>query len=341
MNFNKKIFYNTYKVNELVEKNKKSNINNFNIKYKKINKIIEQKNIIKNKKYTEKCKKLINEICSSIKNKRQAMSYGLFRLIDENGNVALSPNKNFSMNSKLQITDNNGKYLTGYLYNKINENKNVSFPEIIDFSKKFVPKINKSKEIEIYANLNINEKIKEESKFNPLDPSTYTKKHVVKIYDEFGKHINLDVYFLKNSIDSWKIISINKKYGEKHVNNTIFLNRLDNTIVIEGDEIFVHTNSDNNYLSQLMFKSDKITTNKKLPTSFDKLTTDGAPIKYLSHYEIDENGNILGIFSDNTKGKLGYATLVKLPENIKKSIRNGLIKDINPDLINFFKNNEV
>ncbi|WP_343183882.1 flagellar basal body FlgE domain-containing protein [Buchnera aphidicola (Ceratovacuna keduensis)] len=329
-----------YKQNEKRIEYYKNQTKNLYDKSCETNQTIDDKDIKKNIIYVRRGKKLLSEIFDSDFNRKQAIYYGLFRLIDKEGNVSLSSKRDFSMNNELKIVNSDGKYLTGNLFDKNNVPNKVSKPEILDFSKKFLPIINKTNEIIIEANLNTEEEVKEEIKFNPLDPFTYTRKRSVKVYDKLGHHNDLDIYFLKNAVNSWRIISINRKNNERYDQNYIFYNRANNKIHIMGSGIIVKSDFDPTSKNKILFKCNDMTTNKNIPTCFKKLKADGAPLKNLSHYDICPNGNIIGVFSDDTRGKLGTAEMVKFPEDVKKCLTEISISNTNKSLINFLKETE-
>ncbi|WP_343188053.1 flagellar basal body FlgE domain-containing protein [Buchnera aphidicola (Ceratoglyphina bambusae)] len=303
------------------------------------------KNDIENCKkniYKEKSKALIDEVFHSLKNRDQALNHGFFRLIDKDGNIYLTSNNNFSINNDLRIVSDDGKkFLTGNLFEENNISHDVSTPEIIDFNKKFLPVINKSNEITIDANLNVNEEIKPEQGFDPSDPYTYTKKKHVKIYDKIGHYNDLDIYFLKNSVNAWSIISINRKNKEKYNNNYIYYNRNNDTVSVIGPGIIVQSDFDKLHYNKITFKFNEITKDEGVPTYFKNVISDGAPMKSLHHYYVLPDGSIIGVFSDDTRKKIGCAKLLKLPEDVKKCFSQNSINKLNESLINFIKNAEL
>ncbi|BGI51456.1 MAG: hypothetical protein BucCj_2120 [Buchnera aphidicola (Ceratovacuna japonica)] len=304
------------------------------------NKLIDDKDVKENIIYVKRGGQLLNEIFGSMFNRRQAANYGLFRLVDKEGNVSLSSKRDFKMNDELKIVNNDGKYLTGNLCENNNISGNTSKPEILDFSKKFLPIINKTNEISIEANLNTDEETKEEIKFNPLDPFTYTIKHSIKVYDKTGHDNNLDIYFLKNAVNSWRIISINRKNNERYDQNYIFYNRANKKIHIMGSGIIVKSDFDPSSKNKILFKCTDMTTRKDTPTCFKKPIADGMPMKSLNHYDICPNGEIIGVFSDDTRGTLGYAKIIPFPEDLKQCLEMRAISNMNKSLINFLKNTE-
>ncbi|WP_343154607.1 flagellar basal body FlgE domain-containing protein [Buchnera aphidicola (Pseudoregma panicola)] len=335
------------KLNEKKIENKKQETNslgnktiNFYDDSNEINKVMNDKDIKKNIVYVQRGKKLLGEIFDNFFNRKQATYYGLFRLIDKDGNVSVSAKRDFTMNSEFKIVNNDGKYLTGHLFDKVNDvniPKNELKPEILDFSKKFLPIIRKTNQINIEANLNTEEEVKEEIKFNPLNPLTYTIKRSIPVYDNLGHHNDLDIYFLKNAVNSWRIISINKKNNERYDQNYIFYNRANNKIHIMGSGIIVKSDFNPSTKNKILFKCTDITTNKNKPTYFKKLKADGAPMKSLSHYDICPNGDVIGVFSDDTRGKLGFAEIIKFPEDVRKCLEEPSISNTNESLINFLK----
>ncbi|WP_343188931.1 flagellar basal body FlgE domain-containing protein [Buchnera aphidicola (Chaitoregma tattakana)] len=291
--------------------------------------------------YKVKSKNLITEIFFNIQNKRQALNYGVFRLVDKSGNVSFSSKRDFTMNDELKIVNSEGKYFTGHLCDDNNISGSASKPEIIDFSKKFVPIITKTKEIKIDANLNENEDIKREIDFDPKDPFTYTRKRSIKVYDKTGHYNDVDIYFLKNAQNSWRIISINRKNNEKYDQNYIFYNRYNKKVHIMGSGIIVRSDFDQNSRIRVLFKCNDITTYKNAPTSFKNVQADGEPLKSLNHYDILPSGDIIGVFSDDTRGKLGSVRIIPLPADVIQCFINGYIRNDNKSLINFIKTNEV
>lgn len=132
---------------------------------------------------------------------------GFFRLVDSNGSVYYSRNGQFKLDENRNLVNMQGLSVTGYPASgnpaTIQQGANpvaLTIPNTLMSAKT-------TSTAAMQMNLNsTDDKIDQTTKpFNPTDPDTYNKKGTVTVYDSLGNAHDMNVYYVKTDDNKWDV----------------------------------------------------------------------------------------------------------------------------------------
>ncbi|MBF8999435.1 MULTISPECIES: flagellar hook protein FlgE [Vibrio] len=193
--------------------------------------------------------------------------------------------------------------------------------------------------ITIGANLPANGKLKDPTLFDYSDPETYNRSTSSTIYDSMGQSYKLTTYYLKDQTqaNTWQVYyTMTDKEGEKPINITggdavAGSGQVGHTLKFNNDGTLASVNNGQPILSQQLGSgTPPVDLNGADPTqtlSFDlqsatqfaapfeltKFDEDGATTGFLTKIDFDENGSVLGTYSNGENVTLGRVALVRVP----------------------------
>jgi flagellar hook protein FlgE len=192
------------------------------------------------------------------------------------------------------------------------------------------------------VNLPANGDLKDPTQFDFSDPDTYNRSTSSTIYDSMGQSYKLTTYYLKDQTqpNTWQTYyTVTDKGGEKplniangdaatptgHVGHTMKFNNdgtlasLNNgqpiTSVALGDPATNTTPLDLNGadIAQTLNFGLGSATQFAAPFELTKFDEDGATTGFLTKVDFDENGSVLGTYSNGENVTLGRVALVRVP----------------------------
>ncbi|MBS9894490.1 flagellar hook protein FlgE [Vibrio alginolyticus] len=253
----------------------------------------------------------------------------------------LTRNGAFHLNKENYMVTANDEFLLGYQVDPSSGEVSSYEPQPINIPAEF-GKPKQTANIEVGVNLPANGDLKDPTQFDFSDPDTYNRSTSSTIYDSMGQSYKLTTYYLKDQTqpNTWNTYyTVTDKEGEKplnvaagdaqtptgHVGHTMKFNNdgtlasLNNgqpiTSVALGDPATNTTPVDMNGAdpAQTLNFGLGSATQFAAPFELTKFDEDGATTGFLSKVDFDENGSVLGTYSNGENVTLGRVALVRVP----------------------------
>ncbi|EGR2913077.1 flagellar hook protein FlgE [Vibrio parahaemolyticus] len=253
----------------------------------------------------------------------------------------MTRNGAFHLNKENYMVTANDEFLLGYQVNPESGEVSSYEPQPINIPAEF-GKPKQTANIEVGVNLPANGDLKDPTQFDFSDPDTYNRSTSSTIYDSMGQSYKLTTYYLKDQTqpNTWNTYyTVTDKSGEKplnvaggdaqtptgHVGHTMKFNN-DGTLaslnsgnpitsVALGDPATNTTPLDMNGAdpAQTLNFSLGAATQFAAPFELTKFDEDGATTGFLTKVDFDENGSVLGTYSNGENVTLGRVALVRVP----------------------------
>ncbi|MGF1899122.1 flagellar hook protein FlgE [Vibrio alginolyticus] len=253
----------------------------------------------------------------------------------------LTRNGAFHLNKENYMVTANDEFLLGYQVDPSSGEVSSYEPQPINIPAEF-GKPKQTANIEVGVNLPANGDLKDPTQFDFSDPDTYNRSTSSTIYDSMGQSYKLTTYYLKDQTqpNTWNTYyTVTDKEGEKplnvaagdaqtptgHVGHTMKFNNdgtlasLNNgqpiTSVALGDPATNTTPVDMNGAdpAQMLNFGLGSATQFAAPFELTKFDEDGATTGFLTKVDFDENGSVLGTYSNGENVTLGRVALVRVP----------------------------
>ncbi|MCG9620969.1 flagellar hook protein FlgE [Vibrio diabolicus] len=253
----------------------------------------------------------------------------------------LTRNGAFHLNKENYMVTANDEFLLGYQVDPSSGEVSSYEPQPINIPAEF-GKPKQTANIEVGVNLPANGDLKDPTQFDFSDPDTYNRSTSSTIYDSMGQSYKLTTYYLKDQTqpNTWNTYyTVTDKEGEKplnvaagdaqtptgHVGHTMKFNNdgtlasLNNgqpiTSVALGDPASNTTPVDMNGAdpAQTLNFGLGSATQFAAPFELTKFDEDGATTGFLTKVDFDENGSVMGTYSNGENVTLGRVALVRVP----------------------------
>ena len=253
----------------------------------------------------------------------------------------LTRNGAFHLNKENYMVTANDEFLLGYQVDPSSGEVSSYEPQPINIPAEF-GKPKQTANIEVGVNLPANGDLKDPTQFDFSDPDTYNRSTSSTIYDSMGQSYKLTTYYLKDQTqpNTWQTYyTVTDKGGEKplnvangdaatptgHVGHTMKFNNdgtlasLNNgqpiTSVALGDPATNTNPVDLNGAdpAQTLNFGLGSATQFAAPFELTKFDEDGATTGFLTKVDFDENGSVLGTYSNGENVTLGRVALVRVP----------------------------
>lgn len=253
----------------------------------------------------------------------------------------MTRNGAFHLNKENYMVTANDEFLLGYQVNPESGEVSSYEPQPINIPAEF-GKPKQTANIEVGVNLPANGDLKDPTQFDFSDPDTYNRSTSSTIYDSMGQSYKLTTYYLKDQTqpNTWQTYyTVTDKGGEKplnvangdaatptgHVGHTMKFNNdgtlasLNNgqpiTSVALGDPATNTNPVDLNGAdpTQTLNFGLGSATQFAAPFELTKFDEDGATTGFLTKVDFDENGSVLGTYSNGENVTLGRVALVRVP----------------------------
>ncbi|HHF0483851.1 TPA: flagellar hook protein FlgE [Vibrio antiquarius] len=253
----------------------------------------------------------------------------------------LTRNGAFHLNKENYMVTANDEFLLGYQVDPSSGEVSSYEPQPINIPAEF-GKPKQTANIEVGVNLPANGDLKDPTQFDFSDPDTYNRSTSSTIYDSMGQSYKLTTYYLKDQTqpNTWNTYyTVTDKEGEKplnvaagdaqtptgHVGHTMKFNNdgtlasLNNgqpiTSVALGDPATSTTPVDMNGAdpAQTLNFGLGSATQFAAPFELTKFDEDGATTGFLTKVDFDENGSVMGTYSNGENVTLGRVALVRVP----------------------------
>ena len=259
----------------------------------------------------------------------------------------MTRNGAFHLNRDNYMVTANDEFLLGYEVNPDSGEVSSYEPQPINIPAEF-GKPKQTANIEVGVNLPANGDLKDPTRFDFSDPDTYNRSTSSTIYDSMGQSYKLTTYYLKDQTqpNTWNTYyTVTDKDGEKPVNiaqgdATTASGHVGHTMRFNNDGTLASLNGGNpirsvalgvsvgeggaaaenaginlngaDPMQTLNFGLDA-STQFAAPFELTKFDEDGATTGFLTKVDFDENGSVLGTYSNGENVTLGRVALVRVP----------------------------
>ncbi len=253
----------------------------------------------------------------------------------------MTRNGAFHLNKDNYMVTASDEFLLGYQVNKDTGEVTSYEPQPLKIPAEF-GKPKQTANIEVGVNLPANGDLKDPTQFDFSDPDTYNRSTSSTIYDSMGQSYKLTTYYLKDQTqpNTWQTYyTVTDKAGEKplniangdaatptgHVGHTMKFNNdgtlasLNNgqpiTSVALGDPASNPAPIDLNGADAMQTLNLGLDSATQFAAPFEltKFDEDGATTGFLTKIDFDENGSVLGTYSNGENVTLGRVALVRVP----------------------------
>lgn len=247
----------------------------------------------------------------------------------------LTRNGAFHLNKDSYMVTSNDEFLLGYEVNK-DTNEVVSYePKPINIPPEF-GKPKQTANIEIGVNLPANGDLKDPALFDFTDPETYNRSTSSTMYDSMGQSYKMTTYYIKDQTqpNTWQsYYTVTDGGGERpvniaggdatsptgHVGHTMRFNNDGTLASLNSGQPIVTTPLGENGVEMngadpaqtLSFSLDSAT-QFAAPFELTKFQEDGATTGFLTKVDFDEQGNVLGTYSNGENVTLGRVAMVRV-----------------------------
>ncbi|EGU43063.1 flagellar hook protein FlgE [Vibrio scophthalmi] len=249
----------------------------------------------------------------------------------------LTRNGAFHLNKDNYMVTSNEEYLLGYEVNQDTGDVLSYEPRPINIPAEF-GKPKQTANIQVGVNLPANGDLKDPALFDYSDPETYNRSTSSTIYDSMGQSYKMTTYYLKDQTqpNTWQTYyTVTDKAGEKPINitggdATTPTGHVGHTMKFNNDGTLASLNNGQNIVSDpigaganpvdmngadgsqtLSFGLDSAT-QFAAPFELTKFDEDGATTGFLTKIDFDENGSVLGTYSNGENITLGRVALVRV-----------------------------
>ena len=268
---------------------------------------------------------------------------GFFRLVDSNGSVFYSRNGQFKLDENRNLVNMQGMQLTGYPATgtppTIQQGANpapITIPNTLMAAKATTT-------ASMQINLNSTDKLPTKTPFSPTDSDSYNKKGSVTVYDTQGNAHDMNIYYVKIGDNKWDVYTQDASVAGSTATKNAVMNFSTNGSLV----------SVNNYVEQPIDPADpaagtklvegpanaqpqiQITTgtiNGAVPANFSlsflnsmqqntgannivATNQNGYKPGDLVSYQINDDGTVVGNYSNEQKQVLGQIVLANFANN--------------------------
>ncbi|ALD15283.1 flagellar hook protein FlgE [Buchnera aphidicola (Aphis glycines)] len=248
---------------------------------------------------------------------------GFFRVLNSKGYVYYTRNGQFLLDKDKNIINMDGMYLTGQnqfdLQNNLN---NISKLEPINLKKSDFLKSKQTNTIKLHADLIENNHSSTNTITGSDDDISNSEINNITVYDKNGQAQNINILINKDE-NEWTI-----KIESNNINNSND-DKIDDTIHLKFDSEGKLTSDSKIKIKSKKFKDLTLNLECTLKKSEDdnntiQISQDGYPEGHLTSFEILNNGEIIGQYTNQRVEKIGQIFLSKFinPEKLKPESGN-------------------
>ncbi|WFZ86540.1 flagellar hook protein FlgE [Citrobacter freundii] len=244
---------------------------------------------------------------------------GFFRMVDSNGSVFFSRNGQFKLDQNRNIVNMQGLQLTGYPATgtppTVQQGANpgpITVPNTLMAAQA-------TSKASMQINLNSSDKIiPTTTKFDPKDADSYNKKGPVTVFDSLGNAHEVNAYFVKQPNNKWAVYTIDSSDPAAAVPTTPTSTLEFNTSgALIGEGAFDITTSALNGAPAITFAMSFQNSMQQNTGANNIVATnqDGYKPGDLVSYQINNDGTVVGNYSNEQKQVLGQIVLANFANN--------------------------
>ncbi|NIG98720.1 MAG: flagellar hook protein FlgE [Serratia symbiotica] len=248
---------------------------------------------------------------------------GFFRMQDKDGGIFYSRNGQFQLDENRNLTNMQGLHLTGYPV--------AGTPPVIQQGADQVPlsipanmmNAKASTAGFMVANLKSTHKVPENKDFDPSKQDSYNYVNTITAYDSLGNAHNNNVYFVKTGENKWRVHT--RDGNAKPVEaGTMEFDSSGNLINVDGKagefNMSIQMADENGAVKgQKLNLSFAGSMQQNVSTdSVSKVTQDGYAAGEYTNFQINNNGTVVGIYSNRQTQILGQIVMANFsnPEGL-------------------------
>ena len=268
---------------------------------------------------------------------------GFFRLVDSNGSVFYSRNGQFKLDENRNLVNMQGMQLTGYPATgtppTIQQGANpapITIPNTLMAAKATTT-------ASMQINLNSTDKLPTKTPFSPTDSDSYNKKGSVTVYDTQGNAHDMNIYYVKTGDNKWDVYTQDASVaGSTATKNAVMNFSTNGTLVSVNNYVEVPVDPTDpaagtqlvegpaNAQPQIQITTGTI--NGAVPANFSlsflnsmqqntgannivATNQNGYKPGDLVSYQINDDGTVVGNYSNEQKQVLGQIVLANFANN--------------------------
>ncbi|QIQ41362.1 MAG: flagellar hook protein FlgE [Buchnera aphidicola (Aphis urticata)] len=242
---------------------------------------------------------------------------GFFRVLDSKGYVYYTRNGQFLLDKDKNIVNMDGMYLTGQnqfdLQNNLN---NISKLEPINLKKSDILKAKQTNTITLHADLIENNHPSTNTITGSNDDISNSEINNITVYDDNGQAQNINIYIDKNE-NEW---TVKIESNDEKINDTVHLKFDSQGKLISNSSVQIKSKAFKN----LMLNMECTLKKSENDNNTIQLSQNGYPEGHLQSFEILNNGEIIGQYTNQKVEKIGQIFLSKFvnPEKLKPESGN-------------------
>lgn len=249
----------------------------------------------------------------------------------------LTRNGAFHLNKDNYLVTSNDEFLLGYQVNKDTGNVTSYEAQPLNIPAQF-GKPKQTANVEVGVNLPADAPLKDPALFDIEDPETYNRSTSSTVYDSMGQSYKMTTYYLKDQTqpNTWQVYyTMTDGEGEKPINiaggdATAPSGQTGHTIRFNNDGTLASINGGQDVVSEpIGAGANPVNMNGADPTQsisfglnastqfaapfeLTKFDEDGATTGFLTKVDVNEEGSILGTYSNGENITLGRVALVRV-----------------------------
>jgi flagellar hook protein FlgE len=249
----------------------------------------------------------------------------------------LTRNGAFHLNKDNYLVTSNDEFLLGYQVNKDTGNVTSYEAQPLNIPAQF-GKPKQTANVDVGVNLPADAPLKDPALFDIEDPETYNRSTSSTVYDSMGQSYKMTTYYLKDQTqqNTWQVYyTVTDGDGEKPINiaggnATAPSGQTGHTMTFNNDGTLASINGGQDVVSepigtganpvslngadpqQTISFGLNSATQFAAPFELTKFDEDGATTGFLTKVDVNEEGSILGTYSNGENITLGRVALVRV-----------------------------
>ncbi|HGY3715465.1 flagellar hook protein FlgE [Citrobacter sp. Res13-Sevr-PEB04-36] len=243
---------------------------------------------------------------------------GFFRMVDSNGSVFFSRNGQFKLDENRNIVNMQGLQLTGFPATgtppTVQQGANpgpITIPNTLMAAQA-------TSKASMQINLNSTDKLPTEKTFDPKNADSYNKKGPVTVYDSQGNAHEVNAYFVKVNDNKWAVYTIDSSDPKATTPTTpsTTLEFDNNGMLTKGGTFDITTGAINGATAVKFSMSFQNSMQQNTGANNIVATNqDGYKPGDLVSYQINDDGTVVGNYSNEQKQVLGQIVLANFANN--------------------------
>ena len=238
---------------------------------------------------------------------------GFFRMQDKDGGIFYTRNGQFKLDENRNLTNMQGLQLTGYpaagTPPTIQQGANpvpLSIPEGMMNAKA-------STSGEMVANLKSTHKVPENKTFDPAKQDSYNYVNTITAYDSLGNAHNINAYFVKTDDNKWQVYTQDGSAAAVSA-GTMEFNTSGNLVSVNGQagefSMTIPMSAKDGAPAQNFTLSFAGSMQQNVGSdSVSKVAQDGYAAGEYTNFQINDDGTVVGIYSNQQTQVLGQIVM--------------------------------